>query len=126
MGPKSGLTKDHARRNTKYGGGYLVLVEGLHHLHCLVSYIISFQLMFYQAPADFIYNRTYSAKLSTITTTIIIPLGKLNSATLIGLNDYTFVSPSLFTKPNLAACSSCASSSLPRHYPPTPNVLHGH
>lgn len=34
---KSGLTKDHGRRNSKYGGGYVVFVEGLHHLHCLVS-----------------------------------------------------------------------------------------
>ncbi len=36
---KSGLTKDHAKRNANYGGGYPVLVEGLHHLHCLVSLI---------------------------------------------------------------------------------------
>jgi hypothetical protein len=40
LGMKSGLTKDHAKRNAKYGGGYVVLVEGLHHLHCLVSLII--------------------------------------------------------------------------------------
>jgi hypothetical protein len=50
LGLKSGLTKDHAKRNAKHGGGYLVLVEGLHHLHCLVSVLISFQLMFYLAP----------------------------------------------------------------------------
>lgn len=40
LGMKSGLTKDHAKRNAKYGGGYVVLVEGLHHLHCLVSLIM--------------------------------------------------------------------------------------
>lgn len=32
---RAGLTKNHSRRNTKYGGGYPVFFEGLHHLHCL-------------------------------------------------------------------------------------------
>lgn len=32
---KSGLTADHVRISPKYGGGYPVNVEGLHHLHCL-------------------------------------------------------------------------------------------
>jgi len=36
LAAKSGLTKDHARRKSKYGGGYPVFVEGLHQLHCLV------------------------------------------------------------------------------------------
>jgi hypothetical protein len=36
VGVESGLTKDHVQRKKKYGGGYLVNVEGLHHLHCLV------------------------------------------------------------------------------------------
>jgi len=36
LGAKAGLTKSHGQRNKKYGGGYLVNVEGLHHLHCLV------------------------------------------------------------------------------------------
>jgi hypothetical protein len=31
----AGLTKDHIRINSKYGGGYPANVEGLHHLHCL-------------------------------------------------------------------------------------------
>jgi hypothetical protein len=31
----SGLTKDHVRIKSKYGGGYPANVEGLHHLHCL-------------------------------------------------------------------------------------------
>lgn len=34
-GPASGLSKHHARRSDKYGGGYFVNVEGMHHLHCL-------------------------------------------------------------------------------------------
>lgn len=34
-GPASGLSKHHARRAEKYGGGYFVNVEGMHHLHCL-------------------------------------------------------------------------------------------
>lgn len=35
---RAGLTKDHAHRNPKYGGGYPVFVEGFHQLHCLVGY----------------------------------------------------------------------------------------
>jgi hypothetical protein len=36
-GPKAGLSPiNHVQVNKKYGGGYPVLVEGLHHLHCLV------------------------------------------------------------------------------------------
>ena len=32
---KSGLTKNHARRSKKYGGGIPVYIEGMHQLHCL-------------------------------------------------------------------------------------------
>ena len=35
LAEKSGLTKDHARRAKKYGGGIPVFVEGFHQLHCL-------------------------------------------------------------------------------------------
>lgn len=38
---KSGLSSDHVRLNEKYGGGYPANVEGLHHLHCLVSTVFS-------------------------------------------------------------------------------------
>ncbi|KAB5585655.1 hypothetical protein GE09DRAFT_1071466 [Coniochaeta sp. 2T2.1] len=34
-GLRSGLTSAHVQRSPKYGGGFLVNVEGLHHLHCL-------------------------------------------------------------------------------------------
>lgn len=34
-GRKAGLTDDHVQIQEKYGGGFLVNVEGLHHLHCL-------------------------------------------------------------------------------------------
>jgi len=34
---KSGLSADHVQLNSKYGGGFPANVEGLHHLHCLVS-----------------------------------------------------------------------------------------
>lgn len=34
-GPRSGLTEDHVQRADQYGGGFLVNVEGMHHLHCL-------------------------------------------------------------------------------------------
>jgi hypothetical protein len=37
LAAKTGLTKDHVRIKEKYGGGYPVLVEGMHQLHCLVS-----------------------------------------------------------------------------------------
>ena len=37
-GPRSGLTSAHVQRSDRYGGGFFVNVEGLHHLHCLVSY----------------------------------------------------------------------------------------
>jgi len=37
---KSGLTANHTRRSSQFGGGYPVYVEGLHHLHCLVRYPI--------------------------------------------------------------------------------------
>lgn len=36
-GPRSGLTSGHVQRADKYGGGYFVNVEGMHHLHCLVT-----------------------------------------------------------------------------------------
>ena len=38
-GDASGLTKHHVQRAKKFGGGYFVNVEGLHHLHCLVCCI---------------------------------------------------------------------------------------
>jgi len=38
---RSGLTTNHTRRNSKYGGGYPVYVEGLHQLHCLVRLVSS-------------------------------------------------------------------------------------
>jgi hypothetical protein len=34
-GLASGLAKHHVQVSEKYGGGYLVNVEGMHHLHCL-------------------------------------------------------------------------------------------
>ncbi|KAF5022922.1 hypothetical protein F66182_5041 [Fusarium sp. NRRL 66182] len=34
-GVASGLTSAHAQVSPKYGGGFIVNVEGLHHLHCL-------------------------------------------------------------------------------------------
>ncbi|KAL1890126.1 hypothetical protein Sste5346_008419 [Sporothrix stenoceras] len=34
-GPRSGLSENHVQRADQYGGGYLVNVEGMHHLHCL-------------------------------------------------------------------------------------------
>lgn len=36
-GLRSGLSPAHVQRAEKYGGGFFVNVEGLHHLHCLVS-----------------------------------------------------------------------------------------
>jgi len=36
-GLKSGLTPVLVRRADKYGGGFFVNVEGMHHLHCLVG-----------------------------------------------------------------------------------------
>ncbi|KAJ0103755.1 hypothetical protein J7T55_001374 [Diaporthe amygdali] len=35
QGLKSGLTNAHVQRADKYGGGFFVNVEGMHHLHCL-------------------------------------------------------------------------------------------
>lgn len=37
QGRLSGLTSSHVQRTDEYGGGFFVNVEGLHHLHCLVS-----------------------------------------------------------------------------------------
>ncbi|KKA28577.1 hypothetical protein TD95_002899 [Thielaviopsis punctulata] len=34
-GLKAGLTPGHVQRNAKYGGGFVVNLEGMHHLHCL-------------------------------------------------------------------------------------------
>jgi hypothetical protein len=33
----AGITQNHVKIADKYGGGYPANVEGLHHLHCLVS-----------------------------------------------------------------------------------------
>lgn len=41
-GLKSGLTDAHVQRADKYGGGFFVNVEGMHHLHCLVRHITLF------------------------------------------------------------------------------------
>jgi hypothetical protein len=35
---ESGFRPDQVKINEKYGGGFPANVEGLHHLHCLVSY----------------------------------------------------------------------------------------
>ncbi|KAH8897452.1 hypothetical protein GQ53DRAFT_887984 [Thozetella sp. PMI_491] len=34
-GLEAGLTPSHVQRSEKYGGGFFVNVEGMHHLHCL-------------------------------------------------------------------------------------------
>ncbi|KAK7954090.1 hypothetical protein PG996_014976 [Apiospora saccharicola] len=34
-GPASGLGPHHVQVSSKHGGGYIVNVEGMHHLHCL-------------------------------------------------------------------------------------------
>lgn len=34
---RSGIAEDQVKIKEKYGGGYPAHVEGLHHLHCLVS-----------------------------------------------------------------------------------------
>ena len=36
-GIKNGLTPAHVQRDEKYGGGFFVNVEGMHHLNCLVG-----------------------------------------------------------------------------------------
>ena len=48
-GPRSGLTPGHVQRADRYGGGFLVNVEGMHHLHCLVGgFFFSFFFFFKQ------------------------------------------------------------------------------
>ncbi|KAL2889554.1 hypothetical protein HOO65_020096 [Ceratocystis lukuohia] len=34
-GLQAGLSSGHVQRNDKYGGGFVVNLEGMHHLHCL-------------------------------------------------------------------------------------------
>lgn len=41
-GLKSGLTDAHVQRADKYGGGFFVNVEGMHHLHCLVRLYLAY------------------------------------------------------------------------------------
>ncbi|KAK4171324.1 hypothetical protein QBC36DRAFT_199588 [Triangularia setosa] len=50
----SGLTKHHVQRAKKYGGGFFVNVEGLHHLHCLnlVRKSLYFNYNYYKAIGD--------------------------------------------------------------------------
>lgn len=36
QGTAAGLGSRHVQRSDKFGGGFFVNVEGLHHLHCLV------------------------------------------------------------------------------------------
>jgi hypothetical protein len=50
-GPASGLGPRHVQRSDKYGGGYFVNVEGLHHLHCLVSSSVSYILYPFPLPS---------------------------------------------------------------------------
>ncbi|EJT76182.1 hypothetical protein GGTG_06104 [Gaeumannomyces tritici R3-111a-1] len=38
QGAAAGLGSRHVQRSDKFGGGFFVNVEGLHHLHCLVWY----------------------------------------------------------------------------------------
>lgn len=42
LAEKSGLQPSQVQISEKYGGGYPANVEGLHHLHCLVSSLIKF------------------------------------------------------------------------------------
>ncbi|KAK4663096.1 hypothetical protein QC763_700840 [Podospora pseudopauciseta] len=53
-GIASGLTKHHVQRAKKYGGGFFVNVEGLHHLHCLnlVRKSLYFNYNYYKAIGD--------------------------------------------------------------------------
>ncbi|KAI0439379.1 hypothetical protein F4803DRAFT_531539 [Xylaria telfairii] len=57
-GLASGLTRHHVQRTKKYGGGYFVNVEGLHHLHCLniVRKSLYFNYEYYKATHDYIFD----------------------------------------------------------------------
>jgi hypothetical protein len=45
-GLASGLGASFVQRAKKYGGGFLVNVEGMHHLHCLVNIAFIIQLKY--------------------------------------------------------------------------------
>ena len=65
--PESGFKVDQVKINKKYGGGFPANVEGLHHLHCLVSESdILLELVSNL-------NRTSCGKHFTITMIIIVP-----------------------------------------------------
>ena len=46
LAEKSGLQPNQVQISEKYGGGYPANVEGLHHLHCLVSSLIESMYQF--------------------------------------------------------------------------------
>jgi hypothetical protein len=69
-GLRSGLTTAHVQRADKYGGGFFVNVEGMHHLHCLVSLIAHrTKHIYWNQPELTKYgaNRTCFVNLSIIT-----------------------------------------------------------
>ncbi|PQE13984.1 tat pathway signal sequence protein [Rutstroemia sp. NJR-2017a BBW] len=57
-GHASGLTKHNVHRAKKYGGGYFVNVEGLHHLHCLniVRKSLYYNYEYYKAIGDYVFD----------------------------------------------------------------------
>ncbi|TAQ83165.1 hypothetical protein B7494_g8511 [Chlorociboria aeruginascens] len=57
-GKASGFSKHHVQRAKKYGGGYFVQVEGLHHLHCLnmVRKSLYYNYDYYKATGDYAFD----------------------------------------------------------------------
>jgi len=71
-GRRSGLTDAHVQVSEKYGGGFIVNVEGMHHLHCLVGSLPLFDLS-RLAKRDPDLGRIWFASPSTSTTTATRP-----------------------------------------------------
>lgn len=77
LAERAGLRPDHVQIAEKYGGGYPANVEGLHHLHCLVSiHIENFFLVL-----ELTKHRISSVNLCIITSNITTLSARTNSPT---------------------------------------------
>lgn len=126
---KSGIRPDQVQIQEKYGGGFPANVEGLHHLHCLVSIlsIFSNSCPYHNSSNAYLSCRILFGNHYITIMTITMPKAKEHLWTRITLSNTTSVripshphpllypiSPSLFHLPSLSSPNTQLTSFLPK------------
>lgn len=127
-GLRSGLTTAHVQRSAKYGGGFFVNVEGLHHLHCLVRQFPLMSTINIRLPANYIQESDKSLQSDRIccgnrytsTTLDTRPLELTLSRMMTTFFSFTFVS--LAELKGMWKSPLTFHSTLPRHSEAGPHV----